>query len=123
MDSITPVFKIVVRTLGVQAQWPENILDICFLKSSAYFKEGTIGFIAQKTLLSKGGPTFSRGGGGPPFSKGVQMLISFETHIRDHARGRLGRSCLPFLPHFALSIWNREVDFAFKFQELFTLAC
>ena len=34
---------------------------------------------------------------------------------RDHARGRLGRRCLPFLPHFALSMRNREVDFAFKF--------
>ena len=28
------------------------------------------------------GPLFSRGGGCPTFSRGVQMLISIETHIR-----------------------------------------
>ena len=50
------------------------------------FKEGSNGFIAEKTVLllyqgSRGGPLFSRGSknfkGG-----GVQMLISIETHIR-----------------------------------------
>ena len=34
---------------------------------------------------------------------------------RDHARGQLGRSCLPFLLHFTLSMRNKEVNFAFKF--------
>ena len=38
-------------------------------------KRGSNGFIAEKTKLIRGGPTFSRGGG-------VQMLISIETHIR-----------------------------------------
>ena len=53
-------------------------------------KRGSNGFIAEKTLLilyqgSKGGPLFSRGGGGgvSNFSRGgVQMLVSLETHIR-----------------------------------------
>ena len=47
--------------------------------------------------------------------------MTYHCLSRDHARGQLGRSCLPFLLHFALSIWNREVNFAFKFQELFTV--
>ena len=56
-------------------------------------KRGSNGFIAEKTILilykgSRGGPLFSRGGGGgggggcPTISRGVQMLISIETHIR-----------------------------------------
>ena len=48
------------------------------------------GFIAEKTILilyqgSRGGPLFSRGGGGFklfPGGGGVQMLISLETHKR-----------------------------------------
>ena len=46
-------------------------------------------FIAEKTILilyqgCRGGPLFSRGGGGcQTFSRGgVQMLISLETHLR-----------------------------------------
>ena len=52
-------------------------------------QRGFNGFIAEKTILilyqgSRGGPLFSRGGGGLSnfFQGGVQMLISFETHIR-----------------------------------------
>ena len=50
-------------------------------------KRGSNGFIAEKTILmlykgSRGGPLFSRGGGCLTFSRGVQMLISIETHIR-----------------------------------------
>ena len=51
-------------------------------------KRGCNGFIAEKTILilykgSRGGPLFSGGGWGcPTFSRGVQMLISIETHIR-----------------------------------------
>ena len=52
------------------------------------FTEGSNGFIAEKTILilyqgSRGGPLFSRGGGGLTFFKGGgQMPISIETHIR-----------------------------------------
>ena len=55
------------------------------------FTEGSNGLIAEKTLLilyqgSRGGPLFSRGGGGVVklFLGGgwVQMLMSLETHIR-----------------------------------------
>ena len=52
-------------------------------------KRGSYGFIAEKTILilykgSRGGPSFSGGGGCPTFSRGrgVQMLISIETHKR-----------------------------------------
>ena len=59
-------------------------------------KRGSNGFIAEKTILtlykgSRGGPLFSREGGGPTFFQGggvqlfpgggVQMLISIETHL------------------------------------------
>ena len=56
---------------------------VIVFKSSTYFTDSLIrgrnGFITEKTILfqgSRGGPTFSRGGGG-----GVQMLISIETLI------------------------------------------
>ena len=52
-------------------------------------QRGSNDFIAEKTLLvlyqgSKGGPLFSRGGGGVKLfpGGGVQMLVSLETHIR-----------------------------------------
>ena len=52
-------------------------------------QRGSNGFIAEKTILilyqgSRGGPLFSRGGGGAVklFPGGVQMLISLETHVR-----------------------------------------
>ena len=49
-------------------------------------QRGSNGFIVEKTLHilyqgSRGGPLFSRGGC-PTFSRGVQMLVSIETHIR-----------------------------------------
>ena len=51
-------------------------------------QRGFNGLITEKTLLilyqgSKGGPLFSSGGGRcQTFSRGVQMLVSLETHIR-----------------------------------------
>ena len=51
------------------------------------FTEGVQWYNAEKTILildqgSRGGPLFSSGGGGyQTFSRGVQMLISLETHI------------------------------------------
>ena len=43
-------------------------------------------FISKKTIIvqgSRGGPTFSRGGGSNFCWRGVQMLISIETHRTD----------------------------------------
>ena len=61
----------------------------CLVLSLFYsLQRGSYGFIAEKTILilyqgSRGGPLFSRGGGGcQTFSRGVQMLISLETHVR-----------------------------------------
>ena len=51
-------------------------------------QRGSNGFITKKTIPilykgSRGGPLFSRGGGVQFFlGRGVQMLISIETHIR-----------------------------------------
>ena len=50
-------------------------------------KRSSNGFIAEKTILmlykgSRGGPLFSGREGCLTFSRGVQMLISIETHIR-----------------------------------------
>ena len=71
--------------------------DFCqsYLVLSLFYslQRGSNGFIAEKTVLilyqgSRGGPLFSRGGGGgcQTFSRGggggVQMLISLETHVR-----------------------------------------
>ena len=76
---------------GLQARQPENSLDkVVFFcpQLILQFTEGIQGFITEKTILyqgSRGGPTFSRGGGGvqlfPGGGGGVQMLISVETHI------------------------------------------
>ena len=51
------------------------------------FRRGSNGFIAEKTILtlyqeSRGGSIIFQGGGGPTFSRVVQMLISIETHLR-----------------------------------------
>ena len=52
------------------------------------FTEGVQWFYSEKTILilyqgSRGGPLFpGEGVGCPTFSRGVQMLISIETHIR-----------------------------------------
>ena len=65
--------------------------DLCqsYLVLSLFYslQRGSNGFIAEKTILilyqgSRGGPLFSRGGGCQTFSRGVQMLISLETHVR-----------------------------------------
>ena len=67
--------------------------DFCqyYLILSLFYslQRGSNGFIAEKTILilyqgSRGCPLFSRGGGGgcQTFSRGVQMLISLETHVR-----------------------------------------
>ena len=64
--------------------------DFCqsYLALSLFYslQRGSNGFIAEKTILilyqgSRGGPLFSRGGC-QTFSRGVQMLISLETHVR-----------------------------------------
>ena len=59
-----------------------------YLVLSLFYRlqRGSNGFIAEKTILilyqgSRGGPLFSSGGC-QTFSRGVQMLISLETHIR-----------------------------------------
>ena len=67
--------------------------DFCqsYLVLSLFYslQRGSNGFIAEKTILilyqgSRGGPLFSRGGGGVKLFPGwgVQMLISLETHVR-----------------------------------------
>ena len=69
--------------------------DFCqsYLVLSLFYslQRGSNGFIAEKTILilyqgSRGGPLFSRGGGGGGCQtfpgRGVQMLISLETHVR-----------------------------------------
>ena len=69
--------------------------DFCqsYLVLSLFYslQRGSNGFIAEKTILilyqgSRGGPLFSRGGGGMSNffkgGRGVQMLISLETHVR-----------------------------------------
>ena len=63
----------------------------CYLVLSLFYslQWGSNGFIAEKTLLilyqgSKEGPLFTREGGGcqTVSRRGVQMLVSLETHIR-----------------------------------------
>ena len=73
---------------GVQAQRQENILDNFFLFISPQlilqFTEGIQWFYFRENYTlprNQRGPIFSRGGGGPTFSRGVQMLFSIETHI------------------------------------------
>ena len=78
---------------GVQAQWPENSLDIFLVLNLFYsLQRASKGFITEKTILSKdqegvqhfpgGGVQLFHGGGGGGGRKGeVQMLISIETHI------------------------------------------
>ena len=63
-----------------------NFCQFYLVLSLSYsLKRGTNGFIAEKTILilykgSRGGLLFSGGGGVQLFSRGVQMLISIETH-------------------------------------------
>ena len=66
---------------GVQVRRPENSLDNVFLVLNLFYslQRGSNSFITEKTIIFQGGgPTFT---GGPTFSRGVQMLISIETHI------------------------------------------
>ena len=65
--------------------------DFCqsYLVLSLFYnlQRGSSVFIAERTILilyqgSRGSPLFSRGGGCQTFSRGVQMLISLETHVR-----------------------------------------
>ena len=61
------------RPDGKKTAWTTFFLVLILFYS---LQRGSNGFIAEKTILSKG----SRGG--PNFSKGgIQMLISIETHI------------------------------------------
>ena len=68
-------------------------MDFCqsYLVLSLFYslQRGSNGFIAEKTILilyqgTRGGPIFSRGGGGVKLFRGggVQMLISLETPVR-----------------------------------------
>ena len=77
---------------GVQSRRPENSLDnvffFCFLflvlNLTYSLQRGSNGFITEKIILfqgSGGGPTFSKGGSNFVQGRGVQMLISIETHI------------------------------------------
>ena len=75
---------------GQEATWADPGIFVLSLFYS--LKRGSNGFIAEKTILilykgSRGGPLFSGGGGGGGgvsnfFQRGVQMLISIETHKR-----------------------------------------
>ena len=73
-------------------------------------QKGSNGFIAEKTILilyqgSRGGPLFSRGGGCQTFSRrGVQMLISLETHARTCYLSRVGGVSGPPIP-----LWIRTL--------------
>ena len=78
---------------GGNMRGSRNFCQFYLILSLFYsLQRGSNGFIAEKTILilyqgSRGGPLFPGGGGGggggvPTFSRGVQMLISIETHIR-----------------------------------------
>ena len=69
-------------------------------------QRGSNGFIAEKTIPilyqgSRGGPLFSREGGGYPFFSrgGVQMLISIETHNTCYFPGGFRTPYPPLDPH------------------------
>ena len=56
--------------LGVQARRPETSLDIFSFSPQFIIQSGYNGFITEKTIFfqgSRGGPTFSSGGGGSIF--------------------------------------------------------
>ena len=94
---------------GVQAQWPENSLDILLSPQLILqFTEDIQRFYYRENYTfegSRGGPTFSRGGrgggvqlfprggggGGGGWKGEVRMLISIETHITCDFPG--GRGC------------------------------
>ena len=78
-----------VSGAGGNMRGSRDFCQSCLVLSLFYsLQRGSYGFIAEKTILilyqgSRGGPLFSRGGGGcQTFSRGVQMLISLETHVR-----------------------------------------
>ena len=55
-------------------------------------------FIAERTILSQGGPTFQRGRV-QLFPEGVQMLISIKIHITCDLQGGSGPPIPPLYPH------------------------
>ena len=64
----------------------QGFLSYLVLSLFYSLQKGSNGFISEKIILildkgSRGGPLFS-GGGCQTFSRGVQMLISLETHVR-----------------------------------------
>ena len=66
---------------GGQGQSDKTSPDIVFFWSSAYFTE-VKWLISKKTIIfqgSRGGQTFSRGGGGPTFPRGSNCLYPIET--------------------------------------------
>ena len=88
-----------------------------FLVLSLFYnlQKGSNGFIAEKTILilyqgSRGGPLFSKGGGSTYF-RGVQMLMSIETHITCYFPG--GGSSGPTFPlwvrTWAMSSYNGTI--------------
>ena len=78
-----------VRGAGGNMRGSRNFCQFYLVLSLFYsLKRGSNGFIAEKTIIilykgSRGGPLFSGEGGVQLFSRGrgVQMLISIETHI------------------------------------------
>ena len=110
--------------------------NLFFFKSSANFKEvkwSILNKIYHSSRFQRG-PTLSRGGGGSNFfQRGSNCLFPIESHITcDFPGGGVRTPCPPpldlhlsslfILPHLVLSICKKD-DFAFKFQELFTLGC
>ena len=87
-----------------------NFCQVYLVLSLLYsLQTGSNGFIAEKTIPilyqgSRGGPLFSEGGG-PIFSRGVQMLISLETHIRTcYFPGGVRTPYPPLDPHMGNTI-------------------
>ena len=96
---------------GVQARRPENSLDnVVFFgpQLNLQFTEGVQWFYYRETYTfprtQRGTNVFQGGGGGPTFSRGVQLLISIETHITcDFPGGGVRTPIPPLDPHMGLS--------------------
>ena len=97
-----------VSGAGGNMRGSRNFCQFYFVLSLFYsLQRGSNGFIAEKTILilyqgSRGGPLFSRGGGGGWHifqGGGVQMLISLETHIRTFFSRGVGGVRTPYPAH------------------------
>ena len=80
-----------VKPDGQKTVW----MTLLFLILNLFYslQRGSNGFITEKTILFQG----SRGG--PTFSRGVQMLISIETHITCDYSGGFGPPIPPLDLH------------------------